>query len=497
MIWLVAIGLGIWCWLQHQKLGELSRDLLDLRGDLQRLSESGFRPADSVDKATFVGQEPIEAPLAQAFEPSPLAAAAVGVASAPIKDIFAPRSMPPGRGTLPAAAEAEPAIATANTQPGRTRSDWLSENGLAWIGGGALALGGLMLVAYAAQRGLFTPGFRILTALVIGVVALCIGEWLRRKTRAEDEAPQLVPALTTAAGAAILYAAIWAANVLYHFIPTPLTAVLLASISLGLLSLALHYGEALGILAILGAMAVPIVSGGMFWKGGPLDAYLILITATGMASAGLHRWRRVGMVTLTAIALWTMERLISEDSRGVAMLASTIAVLALGAAWIERRKAEDDKSALPPLPNIALAGVAAFGLLLWIAPPSAFPSTYAVLTTLILTTVVAAGIRLGLLAPKMLSLPAVIVALIAGLTLAKSMNGSSPLDPSRTSWLLVAIAAVAAAGLFAAMRAPAPRTTAMIGAGVAALRYRHRPRLRRTVGHWRLGAGENLARCQD
>lgn len=33
---------------------------------------------------------------------------------------------------------------------------WLEENGLAWAGGGALALGGLFLVTYAAQRGVFT-----------------------------------------------------------------------------------------------------------------------------------------------------------------------------------------------------------------------------------------------------------------------------------------------------------------------------------------------------
>ena len=127
---------------------------------------------------------------------------------------------------------------------------------------------------------------------------MAAGEALRRGLATKASPNLLVAALTTAAGAAMLYAAIWAAYLLYHFISPGTAGTLLAGVSLGLLALALLHGEALGILAVVAAYAVPVVSGGGEWGGASLDGFILLIAATGLTVVGLRRWGRAGAVAL-------------------------------------------------------------------------------------------------------------------------------------------------------------------------------------------------------
>ena len=229
MIWLVVVGLCVWCVFQQVSLTTLRDQLQSLKLDLlRRQGQPGSLAEPPVAPAAQAAPAAAPPPLrAQAFEPvAEVEPAHLAPAAEPSRtEVLQPSA--PSRERI-----REPAdILEAPIPAGRSMSDWLSENGLAWIGGGALALGGLMLVAYAAQRGLFTPSFRILAAVILGFGLIGLGEGLRRSDRARDASPFLAPSLITGAGAAILYAADWAACVLYGFLPLPVAAVLMAAIN--------------------------------------------------------------------------------------------------------------------------------------------------------------------------------------------------------------------------------------------------------------------------
>ncbi len=348
---------------------------------------------------------------------------------------------------------------------GPSIADWLSEKGLAWIGGGALALGGLMLVAYAAQRGIFTPALRVVATGVLGLAAVAAGEALRRGLVIKGSPNLLVAALVTAAGAAMLYAASWAAYSLYSFIPLETAAALLAVISLGLLALSLLHGEALGMLAVAAAYLVPVVSGDAHWADGPLDAYILLILVTGFASTGLRGWGWVGALTLAGAWTWGLSRDVRPfDAPGVSLLAVVAAVLALAAAVVARRRGVEGPQKprlLAAMPAAAIVGSSLLVLIAWFHPGATVP-IYATAATAALALTVAAGVRLSRLTPAWLAGPAA-VAVMAGL-LADATRDSA----ASALWLLASLVAIAAAGFDGALRSPKSRTAAITSAvGVA------------------------------
>src|SRR5437764_217334 len=136
MEWLLLLGLAVWVVFIHRRLSRVESELREAR----RGEASPPSPARTVVST------PAQPPAAIA--PSPTVTAEPAWTAVPRSP--APPPLPP-----PA-----PRPNVAN----RATATWISENGLAWLGGGTLALGGLFLVAYAAQRGLFTPALRVWAA---------------------------------------------------------------------------------------------------------------------------------------------------------------------------------------------------------------------------------------------------------------------------------------------------------------------------------------------
>src|SRR5579862_2742100 len=87
-----------------------------------------------------------------------------------------------------------------------------------WVGGVALALGGIFLVRYSIEQGLLGPGVRVLLGALLGVVLVASGEWLRRQERQSGLAglpAAHIPSILTAAGTTVAYATVYAAFALY------------------------------------------------------------------------------------------------------------------------------------------------------------------------------------------------------------------------------------------------------------------------------------------
>jgi uncharacterized membrane protein len=245
MTWLAIAALGVWLLFQQQALDAFRRRVERLEARLRGLEAERAAPSAPAPAATAV---PITEGLASPPQPSPTLADAASIPAA-----IETRERPP--------------------RPRINAAAWLSEHGLAWLGGGALALGGLFLAAYAAQRGMFTPGLRIAAAIAAGFIMVGAGEWMRRRMSERRRGP--VPALLAGAGAATLYGAVWASDRLYGFIDISASAPLLGLISAGLLALAFVHGMRVALVALLGAYLAPVVTNGPDWGDGPLTAYLL------------------------------------------------------------------------------------------------------------------------------------------------------------------------------------------------------------------------------
>ena len=226
-----------------------------------------------------------EQPLATAPPPSP-------PASEPTPPSAQPSALPP----------APPAIHESFEQRFGTR--WV-----VWIGGVALALGGVFLVNYAAEQGYFGPGVRILLASILAVLLIAAGEWARRTERVSGligVASAHVPSVLTAAGTIVAFATAYAAFALYGFIGPAAAFVLLGAIGIVTLAAALLHGPALAALGLVGAQVTPLLVTTPTPNYWALYIYLAVVTAAAFALARARLWRWLAISTTVAGALWVL-----------------------------------------------------------------------------------------------------------------------------------------------------------------------------------------------
>ncbi len=259
---------------------------------------------------------PVPAPAA-VIEPSP-------VIIAPIAKPAAPAPPPPAR---PVAA---PASATLEERFG---TQWV-----VWIGGLALALGGIFLVRYSIEQGLLGPGVRIFIAAVFAALLITTGEWARRNEIAAGVSgipTQHIPSILTAAGTVAAYATVYAAFALYGFLSPALAFVLLGLVALATLAAALLHGPALAGLGVAGAFVTPLLvptDAPNYWA---LYGYLAVVTAAAFVLARMRLWQWLAVTAVVLGALWTLPGIAYPQVDALAAhLFHVVAGFALAAALI-------------------------------------------------------------------------------------------------------------------------------------------------------------------
>lgn len=345
-------------------------------------------------------------------------------------------------------------------------STWLAENGLAWIGGGGLALGGLLLVVYAAQQGVFTPPLRIASAVVLGGLMIAASEWILRQKRAPGGRHLLAAAVAAGAGAVTLYGAVCAAYALYGLIPFPAAAMLTAAVSLGLLGLALRHGEALALLAVFGAVITPWVTGMEAWSPTVLHAYALLIGVTGFVISAVRLWGRASFVTTAGLLAWSLAE---PFGGGAAQLLLAAAGPACAVLWRRAARRDDDPAdprrkvfLMQPAIALVLASVATANL--WFdGPMSGAHLPEATLGAGALVLLGAAIVVLGMASPNVFAAP-VGMAVLASL-LALGLYGRHPGFALHLPWIHGLTALIPVAALFGALRSPPAGRTVLLGVG--------------------------------
>ncbi|MGN6571396.1 MAG: DUF2339 domain-containing protein [Pseudolabrys sp.] len=246
--------------------------------------------------ALEAGRPPVPSDVVP-FEPAPPAPAAAHeppVAAAPLQ--------PEPTAPLPSAPVNAPA-------PSTTLEEKFGTQWVVWIGGLALALGGIFLVRYSIEQGLLGPGVRVMLGALFAAALIAAGEWTRRREITAGLATipsRHIPSILTAAGTVAAYATVYAAYALYGFLAPPAAFVLLGLVALATLATALLHGPALAGLGLAGAFVTPALvatDAPSYWA---LYVYLSIVSAAAFGLARIRLWRWLAITAVALGALWTL-----------------------------------------------------------------------------------------------------------------------------------------------------------------------------------------------
>ena len=251
------------------------------------------RPARRLPRSS--APQPVAPPPAPEPAPAPIAPAAAVEPPRPPE----PAAPPPRR--TPAAA-AEPERVVSFEEKFGTR--WT-----VWIGGVALALGGIFLVKYSIEAGLIGPGLRLFFGALLAAALVAGGEWTRRQKQLAGFAalPAAdIPSILTAAGTTVAYATVYAAYGLYGFLDPAFAFVLLGAVALATLGAALLHGPALAALGLVGAFVTPLLVASTAPNYWALYIYLAVVTAAAFALARMRLWPWLAFIAVAFGFFWLL-----------------------------------------------------------------------------------------------------------------------------------------------------------------------------------------------
>ncbi|MFB2551083.1 DUF2339 domain-containing protein [Ensifer soli] len=339
-----AFLLSLAAWRGRSRLAALEREVADLRQELGRITGVAIEPAGrrGLPAAAAAGHPPPRKTIL--FKPAVTGAASFS-----------------GEGDLPQeavekAARGEPASVKARVAeapqpsespaPKESLESRLGARWAVWVGGIALALGGVFMVKYSIDAGLLSPGVRLALAALFGLALAAAGEFIRRRA-----VPRIVPAfgnamipgVLTAAGAVTLFGVVYAAYGVYGFIGPTGAFLLLALVSVGTVGLSLLHGQALAGLGLLAAMETPLLVDTEAPDGWSLVAYLLVAFAATLAAAHRRGWRVVPSLANLGLGLWAFFIVLSNGavSPTPAMLAMPVMLAGNGLFAGLRRRGDE------------------------------------------------------------------------------------------------------------------------------------------------------------
>ncbi|MFK8253546.1 DUF2339 domain-containing protein [Ancylobacter terrae] len=237
-----------------------------------------------------------------------------------------------------ASATAGPADSAPETAKGRARplagfEERFGALWTVWLGGLALALGGIFLVRYAIEADLIGPGVRLALGGLLALFLLGLGEWLRRSDRMREEEGITrvrlpfadVPAMLTAAGTSTAYAVVYAGYELYGMLPPPLAFGLLGLVAAGCMLAALLHGPMLAALGLVGAGVAPLLVASAEPSAWGLAVYVAMVAAAAFALARVRLWAWLAALAAVGALLWGLVLIAMPETPGSSAAAGFLA----------------------------------------------------------------------------------------------------------------------------------------------------------------------------
>lgn len=247
----------------------------------------------------------LDAATATAANATPAASIAVSPPPGPLAAPDIPDQATPASATsaaAPAKGETGPHIEAGLEE--RLGTQWV-----VWVGGAALALGGVFLVRYSIEQGLIGPRVRIFLGALLAVALGGGGEWMRRRQipgEIASFAKADIPSILTAAATISAFATIYAAYALYTMLAPGPAFLLLGAVALAAFAAALRHGPALAALGLVGSYVTPLLIASAEPDYPALYTYLTVVTAAAFALADVRLWRWLAITAVVLAALWIL-----------------------------------------------------------------------------------------------------------------------------------------------------------------------------------------------
>ncbi len=187
--------------------------------------------------------------------------------------------------------------------------DWFKGvNWLVWIGGAALALGGIFIVKYSIDYGLLGPWARVILGTVLGLGMLGVGEWFRRQPEQGKSLTSwtYLPLSVSTAGLTVIYGALYAGFTYFDLYPAFVAMLLLAVTALLGMAYSLMLGPVMAAIGMLGAYMVPILVSSKTASTELLFMYLFAVLVGSMLILRYRPWNWIAVSNLVVSALWVL-----------------------------------------------------------------------------------------------------------------------------------------------------------------------------------------------
>ena len=158
-----------------------------------------------------------------------------------------------------------------------------------WIGGVAIALSGFYLFKYAIDEGLLTEGVRVTLGALLGFALIGAARFIRLRKPDMADGKRIAQALAGAA-IAVLYATVYAATSLYHFLPASMGLVFMALVTFAAVLISLLHGMPVAVLGMVGGFLTPALIQTGSGNGPALFGYLFVIVAGLFVLIRVRAW---------------------------------------------------------------------------------------------------------------------------------------------------------------------------------------------------------------
>lgn len=329
----------------------LERRLAELEAELRR------RPAVA---ATDAFSPPVS-PLPQA------ATAPSGVDADVAKE---PASEPPFAPTprIPPSRAPDPAELSEAPQTPRGFEETLGTRWAVWVGGVALALGGVFLVRYSIEQGLLGPGARVAAGSFFALALVGAGEWMRRREVGSPLAvisSAHVPGVLTAAGTSTAFATAYAAYALYGLIGPGVAFATLGVIAVVTMAASALHGPALAALGLVAALGSPLLVQSDSPQPWALVVYLAFVVFATYGVARLRAWRWLALSAAVGALLWTAPLFLIDERDVLPVMIHLVVQAALAGAFLvadPHRRTPDEDATVDRLAAGVLFGLTALAI---------------------------------------------------------------------------------------------------------------------------------------
>ena len=255
----------------------------------------------------------------------------------------------PASNASPESDATENSVSSQPATSGSSLEETVGAKWAVWVGGLALALGGVFLVRYSIEQGLLGPAMRILLGGLFSLALGGVGEWTRRRGSAYSiggfESAN-IPAILTAAGTMGAFATIYSAYQLYGFLSAPTAFVALGIVAVGTMFAALLHGPLLAALGLVGSYFVPFLVDTREPSAAGLAIYALAVSLAAFGVGRLRLWRWLAIIAALGLmffglVLFSFASLADRPVLGLYILASWAIVFYVFVASLYARAQQD------------------------------------------------------------------------------------------------------------------------------------------------------------